>query len=123
MSALLEDIYQTIQIKRIRTTPYHPQTDGLVERFNATLKAMLRKFTNRNQKDWDEYFPYLLFAYREVTQAITGFAPFELMYGHRVQGPLDVLRDGWTEEESSQLPVAAHVIRMRDRLEEMVEGV
>ena len=51
MSALLEDIYQALHIRRIRTTPYHPQTDGLVERFNATLKSMLRKFTSRNQKD------------------------------------------------------------------------
>ena len=35
--------------------PYHPQTDRLVERFNSTLKGMLRKFVSRNEKDWDEY--------------------------------------------------------------------
>ena len=61
MSALLEEVYRLLQITRIRTTPYHPQTDGLVERF----KAMLKKFVSRNQKDWDEYLLYLLFAYRE----------------------------------------------------------
>ena len=80
MSSLL---HQLLQIKRIRTTPYHPQTDGLVECFNGTLKAMLRKFVNRSQKDWDEYLPYLLFAYREVPQESTGFSPFELLYGRR----------------------------------------
>ena len=51
MSALLEEMYCLLHIKRIRTTPYHPQTDGLVERFNGTLKGMLRKFVNRSQKD------------------------------------------------------------------------
>ena len=100
-----------------RTTPYHPQTDGLVE------KSMLRKFTSRNQKDWDEYLPYLLFSYREVPQESTGFSPFELLYGHRVRGPLDVIREGWTEERSPEFPVIAHVVQMRDRLEEMMEIV
>ena len=62
-------------------TPYHPQTDGLVERFNQTLKAMLRKSATEDGKDWDKLIPYLLFAYREVPQASTGFSPFELVYG------------------------------------------
>ena len=48
MSSLLQELYQLLQIKRIRTTPYHPQTDRLVEHFNGTLKAMLRKFMNRS---------------------------------------------------------------------------
>ena len=123
MSTMLNEVYHTLQITRIRTTPYHPQTDGLVERFNGTLKSMLRKFTSQNQKDWDEYLPYLLFSYREAPQETTGFSPFELLYGHRVRGPLDVLRDSWTGERSEEIPVAAHVIRMRDQLQEMTDLV
>ena len=119
MSALLQEIYRLLHIKRIRTTPYHPQTDGLVERFNSTLKAMLKKLTSRNQKDWDELLPYLLFAYREVPQESTGFAPFELLYGRRVRGPLDVLKEVWTGEEVENVSVAAHVMQMRERLQEM----
>ena len=79
MSSLLEEVYYLLHIERIRTTPYHPQTDGLVERFNGTLKGMLQTFVSRNQKDWDQYLPYLLFAYREVLQETTGFSPFELL--------------------------------------------
>ena len=123
MSALLEEVYRLLQIRRIRTSPYHPQTDGLVERFNGTLKMMLKKFVSRNQKDWDEYLPYLLFAYCEVPQESTGFSPFKLLYGRRVRGPLDVLKESWTKCSSEETPVIAHVVEMRNRLEEMRELV
>ena len=123
MSSLLGEVYQVLHIRRIRTTPYHPQTDGLVERFNGTLKAMLKKFVNRSQKNWDEYLPYVLFPYREVPQESTGFSPFELLYGHRVRGPLDVLKEGWTGETESETPIAEYVVTMRDRLQEMTELV
>ena len=59
MSTLLVEVYRLQQIKRIQTSPYHPQTDGLVERFDGTLKVMLRKLVNRNHKDWDEYYTSL----------------------------------------------------------------
>jgi len=55
--------------------------DDLVERFNQTLKAMLRKAAQFEGKDWDKLFPFLLFAFQEVPQASTGFSPFELLYG------------------------------------------
>ena len=119
MSALLQEVYQLLGVSRIRTTPYHPQTDGLVERFNGTLKAMMKKFTSKTKKDWDEYLPYLLFAYREAPQESTGFSPFELLYGRRVRGPLDVLREVWTEEESEKTTEITHLVQMRERLEEM----
>ncbi len=77
MSRSLQQVYQLLGIKRARTTPYHPQTDGLVERFNKTLKSMLKRFVSETGKDWDKWLPYLLFAYQEVPQAATGFSPFE----------------------------------------------
>jgi len=73
-SQLLSELYKMLHVQPIRTTPYHPQTDGLVERFNQTLKTMLRKVSGRDGKDWDKLLPYLLFAYREVPQASTGFS-------------------------------------------------
>lgn len=61
--------------------------------------------------------------YWEAPQESTGFSPFELLYGHRVRGPLDVLREGWTKEASKGVPVAAHVVEMREQLQEMMEVV
>lgn len=74
--------------------------DRLVGRYNQTLKTMLRKFGSHTGSDWDWWLPYLLFAYREIPQASTGFSPFELLYGHQVRGPLDLLRDYWESQEA-----------------------
>ena len=87
MSQLMMEIYNLLHIKSIRTTAYHPQTDGLVEQFNKTLKSMLRKYATESGKEWDKLLPYLLFAYREIAQSSTGFSPFELLCGRSVRGP------------------------------------
>uniref|UniRef100_A0A3B3HIN5 Gypsy retrotransposon integrase-like protein 1 n=3 Tax=Oryzias latipes TaxID=8090 RepID=A0A3B3HIN5_ORYLA len=117
-SGTMKQLQKELGIKGIRTTPYHPQTDGLVERFNQTLKQMLRKFVADTGRDWDKWLPFVLFAYREVPQASTGFSPFELLYGWPVQGPLDLLRKEW---EATKKPVPegilSYVLQMRERLE------
>ncbi|MBN3271675.1 UN93A protein, partial [Polyodon spathula] len=85
----------------IRTSVYQPQTDGLVEHFNKTLKQMLRRFVNQEQKHWALLLPYLLFAVREVLQSWTGFSPFELLYGRQPHGIRDLLRKEWEEHKVS----------------------
>ena len=91
-SELLAELYKLLHIL-LRSSPYHPQTDKLVERFNKTLKDMLRKIATMEGKDWDNLLPYLFFAYREVLQESSGFSPFELLCGQDVCGPLDVLKN------------------------------
>ena len=113
MSHLRTEIYRLLHIHPIRTTPYHPQTDGLVERFNKTLKALLHKATSDTGKDWDKLLPYLLFTYREAPQALTEFSPFELRYGRAVQGPLDILKETWEADCCSTESVVLHVLAMR----------
>ena len=71
------------------TTPYHPMCNGMVERFNGTIKTVLRRMCSERPKDWDRYLAAVLFVYREVLQASLGFSPFELLYmGGRCVGPL-----------------------------------
>ena len=123
VSQLLTEIYRLLHIHPIRTTPYHPQTDGLVERFNKTLKSLLRKAAVDVGKDWDKLLTYLLFAYREVPQASTGFSPFELLYGRAVRGPLDILRETWQTDCRSDESVLSHVLAMREKLAHMTELV
>ena len=115
-SQLLAEVYSLLQVKPIRTTPYKPQTDGLVERFNGTLKAMLRKAADEEGRDRDGLLPYLLFAYREVPQASTGFSPFELLYGQNVRRPLDILKESWEADKKSTESIVSYVLTIQERL-------
>ena len=110
-----------LKIEPIRTSPYHPQTDGLVERFNSTLKSMLKKIAKDDPTEWDSWLPYLLFAYREVPNESTGFSPFELLFGRHVRGPLDILKESWEAESESSESVVSYVLKMRERISQTME--
>eukprot|EP00745_Piridium_sociabile_P039699 TRINITY_DN746_c0_g1_i1.p1 TRINITY_DN746_c0_g1~~TRINITY_DN746_c0_g1_i1.p1 ORF type:complete len:924 (-),score=128.82 TRINITY_DN746_c0_g1_i1:522-3017(-) len=119
MSKTMEEVYDLLAIKGLRTTAYHPQCNGLVERFNGTLKAMLRRLIGDKPKEWDRWIPALLFAYREVPQESTGFAPFELLYGRTVRGPLQLLKESWLHPEEPELKtVAEYVVKLKERITE-----
>ena len=122
-SQLLMEIYRLLHVHPIRTTPYHPQTDGLVERFNQTLKSMLKKTAVEEGKDWDRLIPYLLFAYREVPQSSTGFSPFEFVFGRPVRGPMDVLKETWEADKKSSESIDSYVLSVREKLDKMAELV
>ena len=97
-SGLFAEVTKLLSLRQLFTTPYHPAGNGLVERFNGTLKTMLRRMCAEKPTDWDRYLGALLFAYREAPQASLGFSPFELIYGRRVRGPLTLLKELWTGE-------------------------
>ena len=84
---------------------------------------MLRKTAISEGRDWDKLIPYVLFAYRKVPQASTGFSPFELLYGRPVRGLLDVLRETWKELTHGSKSVVSYVLAMRDKLAKMSEVV
>ncbi len=87
-----------------------------MERFNRTLKTMIRKFVHEDAKNWDKWLEPLLFAVREVPQASTGFSPFELLYGRQPRGVLDVLRETWEEVPSESKKEIQHVLDLRTKL-------
>ena len=90
LSKLIAKICKVMGIKKVNTTAYHPQSDGLVERFNRTLLDMLSKTVKAGGKDWDVRLTYLLFAYRSIVQPSTGESPFFLLYGRDPQLPTDM---------------------------------
>ena len=90
-SAVFQEMCHLLDIDKTRTTPLRPQSDGMVERFNQTMEAMLSKFVSDNQTDWDEHLPLLMMAYRSAEHDTTGFSPSELMLGRQVQLPVDIL--------------------------------
>lgn len=74
------ELFRLSGIEHRITTAYHPQTNGLTERFNQTLQTALLKVVNDTQSDWDYHLPAILFAYRTSIQKATKFTPFSLMY-------------------------------------------
>ena len=122
MSKLLKEVHHRMGVKPICTSPYHSQTDGLVEQFNQTLKAMLRRLAEEG-KDWNKLLSYVLFAYREVPQDTTVFPPFELLHGREVRGPLDVIREIREADVSSGKSVVSYVVGMRERVEPIAKLV
>ena len=90
LSKLVLEVCKLIETRKVNTTAYHPQTDGLVEKFNGTLAQTLSMYTSANQKDWDLYIPTALFAYRVSPHPSTGDSPFYLLYGREPRLPIDV---------------------------------
>ena len=119
-SEVMQEVYRLLAVKGNLTTPYHAMCNGLVERFNQTLKSMIKKLCSEKPKTWDRYIPALLFAYREVPQASTGFSPFQLLYGRTPRGPMQVLKELWTRETQEQEVKTAlqHVLDLREKVEE-----
>ena len=76
LSGLLTEMYSLLGTHKVSTTAYHPQTDGLVERFNRTLLEMLFKSANNTGQDWDTRLPYVLYAYRVSVHPSTSESPF-----------------------------------------------
>ncbi len=123
MSRLMADLCRLLRVKQLRTTVYHPQTDGLVERFNQTLKQMLRQVVVEDKHDWDLMTPYVLFGICEVPQASTSFTPFELLFGRQPCGLLDVAKEAWEQQPTAHRSVIEHVKQMRERIDRIMPFV
>ena len=75
---------------KTKTTPYHPESDGLVGRFNRTLLMILAMFAGERKDDWDDLLPPVMMAYRSSVHESTGFSPYRLMFGEECTLPMDI---------------------------------
>jgi len=91
ISGAMKDICDTLRIEQIKTTAYHPQTDGLVEKFNGTLGNMLASYVHENPASWPSYLKFVVFAYNTSVHASTKETPFYLLFGHDPLEPSDPL--------------------------------
>jgi transposase InsO family protein len=95
-SDLMNRVMVIMGIKQKFSTPYHPASNGMVERFNGSLKTLLYKLTNRKPKEWDSHIQSVLFAMREANHETTGYSPFRLMFGRTMKGPMAILKSIFT---------------------------
>jgi len=90
-SQLFQGICETLHIHKTRTSPYHPQSDGLVERSNRTIQNVLKSYVNAEQTDWHKHLPFAKFAYNTSVQSSTKYTPFFLMFGREATMPLHII--------------------------------
>ena len=90
MSVLLKQLCLRLGVRQIRTTPYHTQSNGSVERMHGTLVPMLRKLASK-VLPWDDQVKFALYAIRATPNKSTGFAPLEVIHGRVLRSPLDVV--------------------------------
>ncbi len=114
-SNLFTELCKLLQIDKTRTTPCHPQSDGMVERFNRTLTAMLSMFVDDNHQNWDEQLPYVMMAYRAAEHETTGLSPNMVMLGRETTTPLDILYE--MPPPITPLPANKWVWELKERLE------
>uniref|UniRef100_H2ZRT1 Gypsy retrotransposon integrase-like protein 1 n=1 Tax=Latimeria chalumnae TaxID=7897 RepID=H2ZRT1_LATCH len=120
-STFFQELCTLLDIDKTRTTPYHPQSDGLVERFNRTLTMMLSMFVEANQSNWDQMLPFVMMAYRSSVQSSTGSTPFKVLFGREITLPVDVVMNIKPEQEYHY--VSEYVQQTASCLQSMAEAV
>jgi hypothetical protein len=117
VNKVIDSLCKDYQTKHRLTSPYRPQTNGMVERFNRTLGECIAKLVSNENKEWDHFVDATLFAYRTKKHKTTGHSPFYLMYGRQATLPLDLKIPGGNEENDVENPLLARLYRLIDQLE------
>ena len=88
---LFDELQKIFGIKKCRTTPYHPQCNGMVERLNSTLIQMLRPLSEKVKAKWTDSLNKLIYAYNCTRHSVTSFSPYYLLFGRNPRLPIDVM--------------------------------
>jgi hypothetical protein len=86
---MMSELFKKIGVTHLYSTPYHPMTNGQIERYNATMDAKIGALSNENRTNWDEQLPFVTFNYNTSIHTTTGQIPFEMMYGRSPILPFD----------------------------------
>ena len=89
-SDLIKELCKIAGVKKLHTTPYHPQGNGQCERFNSTLCNMLGTLSEEEKSDWKSYLGCMTHAYNCTKHASTTYSPYYLMFGRHPRLPIDV---------------------------------
>jgi len=121
-SKVFQEVCRLGGVKKTRTTPYNPKSDGYIERFNRTMLNALSMMIQplQGQRDWDTYLPYFGFAYRSCVQETTQETPNMMMFGRELKCPLDLMVEAPPGEPDCETDYAED---LREKLREAYERV
>ena len=88
---LITNLCELYGVQKLRTLPYHAQTNGQVERMNQTIICMIGKLEQDKKAHWSEHLPEMLAAYNGTRSAVTGYSPYFLLFGRKARMPVDYL--------------------------------
>ena len=104
-------------VQKLRTSPYHAQTNSQVERMNQMIIHMIGKLEEDRKACWSEHLPELLVAYNAIRSTVTGYSPYYLLFGRRPRIPVDYLFPTLCDSPH-QTKMEVSVVAMQKRLQE-----
>ena len=87
LSESFANVCKLLRVKRIKTSAYHPQTNGALKRRHRVLVEYLTCYTLENQTDWDKWITYAAFEFNTTPHSATGYAPHEFLFGRKANMP------------------------------------
>ena len=117
VSELIQDLCKIAGVDKIKTTPYHPMSNGQCERFNKTLCDMLGTLSVEDKADWKSHISAMTHAYNCTQNASTGYSPYYLMFGRQPRLPLDVRFGLFRNLSSSTFSKSKYIDRLKKRLD------
>ena len=117
MGHLITNLCELYGVQKLRTSPYHAQTNGQVERMNLTIIHMIGKLEQDKKAHWSEHLPEMLSAYNGTRSVVTGYSPYFLLFGRKARMPVDYLFPT-LRDSSHQTKMEVSVTAMQKRLKE-----
>jgi hypothetical protein len=117
VNQVIDRLCENFQTKHRLTSPYRPQTNGMVERFNRTLGECIAKLVSNEEREWDNFVDATLFAYRTKKHKTTGYTPFYLMYGRQATLPIELKIPGKEELSHQDDPLLTRLYQLIENLE------
>ena len=114
---LISNLCELYGVQKLRTSPYHAQTNGQVERMNQTIIRMICKLEQDKKARWSEHLPEMLAAYNGTRSAVTGYSPYFLLFGRKSRMPVDCLFPT-LHDSPHQAKMEVSVAAMQERLKE-----
>lgn len=113
LSKVFKEVCLILKIKQTSTTPYHPQSNGSLERSHRTLAEYLRSFASKDPQNWDTQVPFAMFCHNSMTHTSTKYQPYQFVYGHPITEP-----NSFTKEPEPQYNYDDYYFELRRNMQE-----